>query len=112
MLTKSKVVGSQKTDVLVIGGEIAGLTMSKYLAEEGIDFILVEEHKDFFMKSCGEGITHSMAGYEFYGIYESKVGIERARYVVYREDPPYVCPICKAKREMFEEIKTRKDVIG
>jgi ferredoxin-thioredoxin reductase catalytic chain len=26
-------------------------------------------------------------------------------YVVYREDPPYVCPICKAKKEMFEEIK-------
>jgi len=27
-------------------------------------------------------------------------------YVVYREKPPYVCPICKAKREMFKEIKT------
>ena len=27
-------------------------------------------------------------------------------YVVFREDPPYVCPICKAKREMFAEIKT------
>ena len=26
-------------------------------------------------------------------------------YVVYREDPPYVCPICKAKREMFAEIE-------
>jgi len=26
-------------------------------------------------------------------------------YVVFREDPPYVCPICKAKREMFAEIK-------
>jgi len=25
-------------------------------------------------------------------------------YVVFREDPPYVCPICKAKREMFAEI--------
>ncbi|MEM2133689.1 MAG: ferredoxin-thioredoxin reductase catalytic domain-containing protein [Candidatus Freyarchaeota archaeon] len=25
-------------------------------------------------------------------------------YVVYREDPPYICPICKAKREMFSEI--------
>jgi len=25
-------------------------------------------------------------------------------YVVFREDPPYVCPICKAKREMFKEI--------
>ncbi|HEX7482012.1 MAG TPA: ferredoxin-thioredoxin reductase catalytic domain-containing protein [Candidatus Bathyarchaeia archaeon] len=26
-------------------------------------------------------------------------------YVVYREDPPYVCPICKAKKEMFAEIQ-------
>jgi ferredoxin-thioredoxin reductase catalytic subunit/ribosomal protein L37AE/L43A len=33
-------------------------------------------------------------------------------YVVFRDDPPYVCPICKAKREMFAEIKTRIDFIG
>jgi len=33
-------------------------------------------------------------------------------YVVFREDAPYVCPICKAKREMFKEIKTRIDFIG
>ena len=26
-------------------------------------------------------------------------------YVVFREDPPYICPICKAKRENFAEIK-------
>ncbi len=26
-------------------------------------------------------------------------------YVCFREEPPYVCPICKAKREMFAEIK-------
>jgi len=26
-------------------------------------------------------------------------------YVAFREDPPYVCPICKAKREMFAEIE-------
>jgi len=26
-------------------------------------------------------------------------------YVVFREDPPYVCPICKAKREMFAQIQ-------
>ncbi len=25
-------------------------------------------------------------------------------YVVFREDPPYVCPVCKAKREMFAEL--------
>jgi ferredoxin-thioredoxin reductase catalytic chain len=26
-------------------------------------------------------------------------------YVCFREDPPYICPICKAKREMFAEIR-------
>ncbi len=26
-------------------------------------------------------------------------------YVVFREDPPYICPICKAKREFFVELK-------
>ncbi len=25
-------------------------------------------------------------------------------YVVFREDPPYICPICKAKKEMFANI--------
>jgi rubrerythrin len=32
-------------------------------------------------------------------------------YVVFREDPPYICPICKAKREMFAEIALRIDEI-
>jgi ferredoxin-thioredoxin reductase catalytic subunit len=26
-------------------------------------------------------------------------------YVCFREEPPYICPICKAKKEMFEEIR-------
>ncbi|MDQ1281363.1 MAG: hypothetical protein QG670_2628 [Thermoproteota archaeon] len=25
-------------------------------------------------------------------------------YVTFKEDPPYICPICKAKREMFSEL--------
>jgi ferredoxin-thioredoxin reductase catalytic subunit len=33
-------------------------------------------------------------------------------YVVYREDPPYVCPICKAKREFFAEIEAKVDFKG
>lgn len=33
-------------------------------------------------------------------------------YVVYREDPPYICPICKAKREMFAEIKSEVEFSG
>ena len=26
-------------------------------------------------------------------------------YVTYREEPPYLCPICRAKKEMFAELK-------
>jgi rubrerythrin len=33
-------------------------------------------------------------------------------YVVFREDPPYICPICKAKREIFAEITIRADTLG
>ena len=33
-------------------------------------------------------------------------------YVNFREDPPYVCPICKAKREMFTELRMRADFYG
>ena len=33
-------------------------------------------------------------------------------YVVYREDPPYVCPICKAKREFFSEIEANVEFKG
>jgi len=33
-------------------------------------------------------------------------------YMVYREDPPYVCPICKAKREMFAQIEISMKVQG
>jgi len=33
-------------------------------------------------------------------------------YVVFREEPPYICPICKAKREMFAEIEMHIDAVG
>ncbi len=30
-------------------------------------------------------------------------------YVCFREEPPYVCPVCKAKRELFAEIVIRAE---
>ena len=33
-------------------------------------------------------------------------------YVCLREDPPYICPICKAKRELFAEIAINISVQG
>jgi len=33
-------------------------------------------------------------------------------YVVFREDPPYICPICKAKKELFAEIESSVELNG
>jgi len=33
-------------------------------------------------------------------------------YVCFREEPPYICPICKAKREMFAEITINTQIQG
>ena len=33
-------------------------------------------------------------------------------YVTYRDEPPYICPICKAKRELFAELKTTVEYSG
>ena len=33
-------------------------------------------------------------------------------YVCFREEPPYICPICKAKREMFAEITIDTMIYG
>lgn len=33
-------------------------------------------------------------------------------YVVFRDEPPYICPICKARREMFAELEAQIDFLG
>ncbi len=53
---------------------------------------------------------------------EAKIALSQAKqklwyckqcgYVTYREEPPYICPICKAKRELFAELKTTIEYSG
>jgi hypothetical protein len=33
-------------------------------------------------------------------------------YMCFREDPPYICPLCKAKREIFAEVNITTGVYG
>ena len=75
---------TDRTDVLIIGGGIAGLTLAKFLSEDGVDFILLEADEQFYGKACGEGITYSLCGYDFFDLYESKKGIERVteRFII------------------------------
>ncbi len=99
----------EKSDVLIVGGGVAGLTVAKFLAEEGVDYILLEEHDDFFKKACGEGVTPVLGDYTFFDLYESKKGIENVaegsiistKYGVMEYPLPNI--ICD-KREMEAEL--------
>lgn len=66
-----------KTDVLIVGGGPAGLTLAKYLAESNVDFMLLEEDKTFGVKACGEAVIPSLGNYKFKELYGSNRGIER-----------------------------------
>ena len=99
----------EKHDVAIIGGGIAGLSLAKFLAEKGIDFVLLEEHNDFFKKACGEGITRYVAGYDFMDLYESKAGLERYVhetniYTKYGTLQLYMPVFLTNKREVEKEI--------
>ncbi|RLF42624.1 MAG: hypothetical protein DRN18_02090 [Thermoplasmata archaeon] len=66
----------EKRDVVVVGGGLAGLTTAKFLAEHGIDVLLLEEDDEFFRKPCGEGILPISNENLFFELYDSKAGIE------------------------------------
>lgn len=111
---------AEKTDIVIIGGGIAGLTLAKYLADEGIDFVLVEKNKEFFKKACGEGITVKLAGYNFFDLYESKKGIEKVTddiviYTRYGEIsmgiPNIICNKRKVEEQLAHQAKKKGGII-
>ena len=96
-------------DVVIIGGGVAGLSLAKFLTEKGVPFHLIEEHNDFFMKPCGEGVVRHTMGYDFYDLYESKVGVEKeiwetVIYTKYGEIEMEMPIVMVDKREMEQEM--------
>lgn len=47
----------------------------------------------------------TVAETSFSAIEEKLWYCKQCGYMVFREEPPYVCPICKAKREMFAQLE-------
>jgi ferredoxin-thioredoxin reductase catalytic subunit len=108
-------------DVQEFGACYCALYVRKDIYEGKTELLPVPERRPLEKQAKAYGAVASPA--------EAKAKVERAPtakaegipklwyckqcgYVVFRDEPPYVCPICKAKREMFAEIKTRIDFSG
>jgi ferredoxin-thioredoxin reductase catalytic chain len=66
-------------------------------------------------KANGEKPSERTPSYSIEKPSETKMRMwycKQCGYVCFREEPPYVCPICKAKREMFSEIQVQADIRG
>jgi len=66
----------EKVDIAIAGGGPAGLNLAKNLAEAGVSFVLLEDHKDFFQKPCGEGLCREGHGFDMIELHGSKAGFE------------------------------------
>jgi digeranylgeranylglycerophospholipid reductase len=105
------------TDVAIVGGGTTGLTLAKFLSEEGVDFVLLEADTSFFGKPCGEGVTSRLCGYDFFDLYESRTGIERItdtlRVRMEAGDVEFdVANIITNKREVEEELARQAVKMG
>ena len=90
----SELKGDIKTDVLVIGGGIAGILTAYFLDRAGVDYILVEKER-----ICS-GTTHNTTGKITYqhGLIYHKIlksrGIETAKgYLLARKSTTRLCPL-------------------
>jgi len=102
-------------DVQQFGACYCGLYVRKDVYEGKAELPPVPERRPVEKQAKAYGTAAATAKAETKEIPEAKKKLwycKQCGYVVYRDEPPYVCPICKAKKEFFVEIKTRVDFSG
>jgi len=95
-------------DVLEYGHCYCALYVRKDVSEGKIPIVPIAERRPLEKQARAYGEAAEAPS-------ETKLKLwycKQCGYVVFREDPPYVCPICKAKREMFAEIKIHRGMYG
>jgi len=98
-------------DVAEYGACYCGLYVKKDVAEGKTPVPVVPERRPMEKQARSYGPAEASAEKKPEPVAAAESGIKKklwyckqCGYVVYREDPPYVCPICKAKRDMFAEV--------
>lgn len=104
-------------DVEEFGTCYCGLYVKKEMFEGKVPIVSIPERRpqEKQMRSHGASLktatTHPIASFKMTEE-ASETGLKlwyckQCGYVVFREEPPYICPICRAKKEFFTEIRIR-----
>jgi ferredoxin-thioredoxin reductase catalytic subunit len=93
-------------DVLDFGMCYCSLFVNKSIFDEKKESSPFPERRPFekLEASLGWNISESL---ETKRVKNGLFYCRQCGYVVFREEPPFLCPICRAKREFFEEINLK-----
>jgi ferredoxin-thioredoxin reductase catalytic subunit len=92
-------------DVEEFGNCYCGLYVKKDVFEGKASVASIRERRPLEKQTKAYGISAEAAPAQPAKIEPKLWYCRQCGYVVFREEPPYVCPICKAKREFFAELR-------
>ncbi len=97
-------------DVAEYGTCYCGLYVDEEIYEGRKEAQAIPERRPYEKQMALLGLGEQESEEEFIGELEESnrklLYCRQCGYMVFREEPPYICPICQARREMFEEIVT------
>ena len=92
-------------DVEEFGNCYCGLYVRKDVFEGKTPVASIRERRPLEKQTKAYGISAEAPSAQPAKIKPKLWYCRQCGYVVFREEPPYVCPICKAKREFFAELR-------
>jgi len=92
-------------DVEEFGNCYCGLYVRKNVFEGKTPVASIPERRPLEKQTKAYGISAEASSAQPAKIKPKLWYCRQCGYVVFREEPPYVCPICKAKREFFAELR-------
>ena len=93
-------------DVMEYGSCYCNLYISKSFFDSQKEFGPIPERRPYEKQMIGFGLDANTQS-EF-KLNRRLLYCKQCGYVTFREDPPYLCPICKASKEFFEELIINK----
>lgn len=96
-------------DVMEYGACYCSLYVSKEIAEKKEGQAPSPERRPMEKQMAGLGLYKDDYESNESGVVLELFYCKQCGYVVFREEPPYLCPICRARRKFFEKMEILRE---